>query len=228
MSERAFGISRGPIPRKEIIAEDPLGEFLVWWDDVRSTHADAFRAALNSATREEDLQRHLEAHPMLLVQSLTGGHGRWVIPRQRLGAEFVTDFLVGERSSMGHEWLAVELESPRARMFTKSGDPSARLTHALRQITDWRAWLKNNQNYAARPRPESGLGLTGISPSLPALVLIGRRAETDEGTSARRRQMCEDLNVEIHSFDWLLDVAENRARIVDSARQSRRARSRTR
>lgn len=74
---------------------------------------------------------------MLLAQIVGGGHGRWVIPRQRLGAEHVTDFLVGEKSSIGFEWLAVELESPKARMSRKSGDPTQTLNHAVRQITDW-------------------------------------------------------------------------------------------
>jgi hypothetical protein len=35
------------------------------------------------------MQSYLSAHPELLIQHLGGGHGRWVIPQKRLGAEYL-------------------------------------------------------------------------------------------------------------------------------------------
>ncbi|MFC1805789.1 Shedu anti-phage system protein SduA domain-containing protein [Planctomycetota bacterium] len=151
------------------------------------------------------MQRYFEDHPEFLVQVLGGGHGRWVIPQKRLGSEHVTDFLLGERHSFGYEWLAVELESPKRRMFNRSGDPSATLTHAIRQIHDWRGWLKRNQPYASRPREESGLGLPDIDCNVTGLVLIGRRDDVDPSTNELRRQMVTDLRIQIHSYDYVLD-----------------------
>jgi hypothetical protein len=135
--------------------------------------------------------------------------------KQRLGAEHVTDFLIAERHSFGFAWQAVELESPLRPMFNKNGDPSRHLNHALRQLTDWRAWLKANQSYAARPRSEGGLGLTDIDANVKGLVLIGRRANIPDCTAARRRQMVQDLNVDIHSYDYLLSALKGR---LDSLR----------
>ena len=81
-----------PVPtRREVIASDPLGAHFVWWDDLNRRHITRFKAALDSADREQDLKTFLERNPMLLVQHLGGGHGRWVIPHKRLGAEHVTD-----------------------------------------------------------------------------------------------------------------------------------------
>jgi hypothetical protein len=54
---------------------------------------------------------------------------------------------VGEKSSLGYEWI--ELESPILRMFNANGDPSKYLTHAIRQILDWRAWLKTKSELCA-------------------------------------------------------------------------------
>jgi hypothetical protein len=142
---------------------------------------------------------------MLLARLLGGGQGRWVIPKQKLGSQYVTDFVIGERSSIGFEWYAVELEGPRAKMYTKAGDPTGKLTHAIRQIQDWRAWLQRNQNYAARNRSENGLGLTDIVSDVPGLILMGRRNEIPANTEERRRQMGRDLNMKIHSYDWLLE-----------------------
>lgn len=205
----------------DLLADDPLAKFFVWWDDLSHLEVDAFEQRLAVATREQDLQELFEAHPILLVQHLGGGHGRWVLPRKRLGAEFVPDFVVGERSSEGYAWQLIELESPSARMFTKKGDPTAQLSHAIRQVKEWRAWLVNNQNYAARPRTDNGLGLTDISPNCPALILIGRRP-TPEGTNALRRQMTADDKIEIHTYDYLLEAAQGRVTWTTSQRLQRK------
>ena len=191
-------------PREQIIADDPLGEFLVFWKDIRSTDADALEAKLDSAKNEREMQSYLEEHPLLLIQHLGGGHGRWVIPQQKLGVQFVTDFVIAEKSSIGYEWVAVEIESPAAQVFTKKGDPSATLNHAIRQISDWRAWLKKNQNYAARSRGENGLGLTDIDSDIPGLIIIGREKTLDPNTRELRRQLGGNLNIKIHTYDWLV------------------------
>lgn len=191
--------------RDEWLAQLPLREYFV---DHGATDEgrEALRGVLENGG-EREVQRVLERHPRLLVQRLTCGLG-WVIPQERLGSQFVTDFLVAEELSPGFYWQAVELESPRVRMFTKAGDPSRYLVHAIRQIQDWRSWLESNQPYASRPRSENGLGLVEISPRLPGLILIGRRGETSSKTNSLRRQMMADLRIEIRSFDSLLDTPE--------------------
>lgn len=193
---------------EEALAEarrnDPLNEYFTYWDRIAAADVDQLTQALDAARREEDIQQFLQDNPKLLIQHLGGGHGRWVIPKQRLGAEHVTDFLIAEKHSFGHEWQAIELESPLKPMFNKSGDPSQYLAHAIRQIQDWRSWLIQNQNYASRLRSESGLGLTDISPSLQGVVFIGRRSKLNARTTALRRQMVSDLNIRIHTYDYLI------------------------
>lgn len=197
--------------REEMIAADPLGEFHVWWDDITIQDVAEFEAVLDAATSERPLQHFLAEHPIILAQRVVGGgHGRWVIPEKRLGSEHAVDFVVGEKSSIGFEWAAVELESPTHKLFTKKGDPTKELTHAIRQITDWRAWLAQNQNYASRPRTDQGLGLTDIRADVPGFIVIGRRAAVSDETKARRRQLGTQSNIRIHTYDWLLDVARRR------------------
>jgi len=199
-----------PISREQIIANDPLGEFLVFWKDICPPDVDSFEEKLNAAEDERDMQSYLEEHPLMLIQHLGGGHGRWVIPHQKLGVQFVTDFVIAEKSSIGFEWVAVELESPTVQLFTKKGDPSAALTHAIRQVSDWRAWLKKNQNYAARSRSESGLGLTDIDSDLPSLIIIGRESSLNPATKELRRQLGGDLKIKIHTYDWLVRMRRER------------------
>lgn len=186
--------------------EHPLREFHVPHHIVHEEVALAFERCVDTATEERPLQAFLETHPTILVQLLHGSP-RFVLSRQRLGAELISDFVLGVHDSDGYSWLAVELESPRLSLFTKSGDPRAQLSHGIRQIQDWRAWLQRNQNYASRPRTQSGLGLTDITAGVPGLVLMGRRALLDSGTNDRRRQMASDLKIQIHTYDHLVEAA---------------------
>lgn len=196
------------ITREYILESQPLKEFFVFENEIRTLAIEAFQNVLDDLkSQERHVQKCLADNPEILVQCLGGGHGRWVIPQKRLGAEFVPDFVIGEKHSGGFFWKAVEIESPRARPFTKKGDPSSPLTHAIRQILDWRSWLTRNQGYAARDRSEQGLGLTDIHGQLPGLVLLGRRENFPESSKELRRQMELANNISIHSFDWLVEVA---------------------
>ena len=144
-----------------------------------------------------------------MIQHLGGGHGRWVIPKLRLGAEHETDFVIGEKSSAGYEWIAVELESPHSSVFTKAGDFTAELNHAITQITDWRVWLRDNLSYAEKPRTSNGLGLLDVNPELPGLIIMGRRNE-DRDRPDKRRYLKSRMGIEVHSYDWLIDQARGR------------------
>jgi hypothetical protein len=206
---------------ERLLREDPLRDYFTWWDDVKQSDVDALQNALDSATREEDIQQFLQNNPQLLIQHLGGGHGRWVIPKKKLGTEHITDFVIGQRSSIGFEWQAVELESPLKPLFNKNGDPSQYLNHAIRQIQDWRSWLVVNQNYASRAIADNGLGMTDITGAAPGLILIGRRNESLAQNNARRRQMARDLNIEIRTYDYLVDSLQGRVNAVKQRELSR-------
>jgi hypothetical protein len=140
---------------------------------------------------------------------LRGGHRRWAIPQERLGEKHITDFVLGEFNSLGYHWYPVELESPLARLFTRAGDPTKALTHAIRQIQDWRSWLNQNLDYARRPRDEGGLELKKIRSDPKGIIFIGRRHMLTSDTQARREQMSHELQIDIHTFDHLFDTAQS-------------------
>lgn len=178
---------------------------MVDWLTDNKPDADRARRALSKAKCEGDMQKFLLNNPRCLVGHLGGGHGRWVLPQFRLGSEYVADFILGERHSFGHHWQLVELECPTKKMFNKNGAPSATLTQAIRQIQDWRSWLHNNQNYAAKPLKDDGLGLIDIVGDCSGLILIGRRHDLNDELNARRRQMMRDLNIQIRTYDFLCE-----------------------
>jgi hypothetical protein len=209
--------------REQRLARQPLRDYHVQWDDITHADVDRFEHTLDEVAPKAKkpelvVQAYLERHPLMLTAYLWG-HGRWVIPQKRLGSEYVTDFVIGESSSAGFQWVAVELESPCARMFNKKGDPSGALNHALRQLREWRVWLEHNQNYAARSREEQGLGLTDISPRSEGLILIGRERELDPATNAHRRTLMEEARADIHTYDWLVRAARRLAENMERFRQ---------
>lgn len=170
----------------------------------------AFDRALNRAAKEADMQLFLEANPQILMQQLAVGVGAWVIPKQRLGSEHETDFLIAYEASGGLVWHAVELERPQARLFIANGDASAALNHAIRQIEDWRDWLSHNRDYATRPRERAGLGLRDIDPRLSGLIVIGRGSDSDAQITRRRRALADAHRVVIETYDSLLSSARDR------------------
>src|SRR4051812_12551938 len=100
------------------IADSPHPEFFARWDCATFEEVDDYLEVLENAIDERALQAFFHLHRHFLVEHLGGGHGRWAIPQKRLGAEFVADFMIGAAHSLGVDWVAVELESPKAVLFT--------------------------------------------------------------------------------------------------------------
>ena len=150
----------------------------------------------------------LAENPQFLNQVLRGGHGRYQTSKKRLGSEFIQDFLIADVSSIGIEWHAVELESSRGKVHRKDGRPTADLHMRLSQILDWRIWLMRNLDYARRSVDQDGLGLIGIDHRIHGLVIMGRRSDFPERYNQFRRNMIDRERIEIHSYDWLVELAE--------------------
>lgn len=168
-----------------------------------------YKKVIEIAKDERPIQKFFEQHPSFLTMLISGGHGRWAIPQKKLGSEFIPDFVIGEKSSLGYEWYLVELESPKFLMFKNNGDQSAYLSHAIDQINKWRVWLEKNIDYATRKRENSGLGLLDINGTAAGFVFIGRRRFEDEKFKDFRRKIGESLNIRIHSYDYFLNFMSN-------------------
>ena len=124
-----------------------------------------------------------------------------VLSKIRLGSEFETDFvLCTDQRSLGFMYDFIEIEVPHVAPFTKHGDPSARLTHALQQVDNWRRWLEANRQEAKRLFP-SDLFIRKDSPSFNFVVVIGN-SENSEQWLDRRNELARKLGVSIRSFDF--------------------------
>ena len=187
-------------------------KYCAWADDssdaVGSSVQD-YCAVLDSAEDEKPLQAFLAAQPWMLAAE-DGSQCRWVIPQMSLSGKFFPDFLVGRLDSTGPNWTLVELQSPRARLFTKKDRPADQLREGIEQVQRWRRWLKNNRDMAVRSRAQDGLGLVSIGGDTYGLVIIGRASDRDEYKREHLSQLEWGNHIRIRSYDWLARQARGR------------------
>ena len=199
--------ARNNYQRTRVTSE--LEDSSVLWDRISVQDCESFLELLNGEPNEGQVHRFLEDNSQFLVQALGAGHGRYQLSKPRLGAELIPDFLIAEMSSIGIEWYLVELESPVCPVERRDGLATQELNHAIGQVRDWRAWLRNNLDYARRPKDQSGLGLVGIDSRESGLIIIGRRHAYSSRYNEFRREMIDRERIVIHSYDWLIDVARS-------------------
>lgn len=164
----------------------------------------ALEELLDSGEKNEAaFQTLLTSYPELLASTVMGGWKTYVIPKPRLGAEYVPDFLVLGINSIGPQWVAVEIEAARHGIVNRDGTISTPTRHALKQISDWREWLSVHVAYAQNEH-----GLYGLTSNAPGLIVIGRDVPS-ANRQAARAQSEEHAGIKIHSWDWLLRHAQN-------------------
>ena len=167
---------------------------------------DEFERVLGDAADERPLQTLFAASPVLLGPLVPPGGNYWCLDRPELGAEYIPDFLLASITSVGFQWVAIELENPNAKALTKVGLPARKLAEALGQARDWRMWLTDNVAYAREER-----GLKDIDGSCDAFVIIGRRSSLDPSQIKKYRALSAD-GVTVMSYDRLHDAIKNSTR----------------
>jgi hypothetical protein len=197
---------------QDALNDNGYQKYCAWADgssDAVGSSIQDYCAVLASAEDEKPLQAFLAAQPWMLAAE-DGSQCRWVIPQMSLSGKFFPDFLVGRLDSAGLNWTLVELQSPRARLFTKKDRPADQLREGIEQVQRWRRWLKNNRDMAVRSRAQDGLGLVSIGGDTYGLVTIGRASDRDEYNREHLSQLAWENHIRIRSYDWLARQARGR------------------
>lgn len=160
--------------------------------------ASQLQRVIDSAIDESPIRKWFEENPAALVSHLSATCG-WLFSRPKLGAEFVPDFMFCSWDSRGYRWSLVELENPNFASLTGEGSQTAVLTNAVRQILDWRIWLRANVQYA-----QHELGFRDLDDGFRAHIVIGRRKNMDERERLRYRELSRD-GLEVLTYDRLVE-----------------------
>lgn len=165
---------------------------------IRSLTAE-FEVLLDTATHEEEIQSYLTANPALIDLRAVR-----IIPKMRLGDDFVTDYVV---ELPGMEYVFVEIEAAHRTLYTGKNDPSAEMNHAVKQVEDWVEWAYDNRPYLASKLP----GLHEPH----GLVVMGRRRTLNEAAEKSLRRRNQMSAIKVRTFDDLIETARATASNIE-------------
>ncbi len=177
---------------------------------------------------EEKIHKHIWENVFLLDKNYQEA---FFINKMPLGNEHITDFVVfGRRhysNSLAIHVTLIEIERADKKLFTKAGDPSAFLTHAVRQVQDWKTWLfkQGNSEYFKKSLTkklyESTAGETKINGmytdhiaealtkyyvKFSFLIIAGRRQTMNISQRIRLDEMNDNLgHIQIITYDALME-----------------------
>lgn len=158
----------------------------------------------NSSLKEKDYHQFLQNYPSLFFSGLDS---YLVISRLKFGSDFETDFIVvNEGYSDGTKYELIEIESPHTKLFNSKGIPTEKFNSALQQIRDWKRWLIDNRNQFRSIFPTQNTKVIKDS-KLKFRIIIGSRENESQIDLEKRKQISDEYNIEIQSFERLTDFA---------------------
>lgn len=151
-----------------------------------------FEKLLEDTTKEEVIQQYLNEHTFIIKPYSEN------ISKQKLGEDWITDFVLVNMLDQGPKYTFVEIEKPSMPILTKGNEFTKEFKHAERQILDWDIWLQDNQDYLQRK-------LTKFeSPNY--LIIGGRSKNIDEvGKRYIRAWNRSQKNTIFWTYDDLLE-----------------------
>ncbi|MBD1847755.1 DUF4263 domain-containing protein [Cyanobacteria bacterium FACHB-63] len=162
-------------------------------------HSQQFISLLDSQPSKDTMHSFLAEHSKILQAAFP--RTRRILSKPRLG-NFALDFAAGffHATVRNWSWLLIDVERPNDALFTQRGTPSAKLTHAVQQISEWRNWIAEHTVDARTIMP-------CIESSSSGLIIMGRRRDITEEMAMKLKNFEKSLNnISIHTYDWLADI----------------------
>lgn len=171
------------------------------------TEIEHFRSLLDNRVSEEVIHQFLATHSYFFNGILRLHGASPLYSKIKLGSDYEVDFAWFDTGSYGAEWRLVEIEAPTHSMFTKNGDPSQPLNHAIQQVRDWKDWVRSYHSYARDLMPHLDYP--------QCYVFIGREHELTDKTRKKLKQLNDESRVvEIHTLDWFVRNASSVATLL--------------
>ena len=187
---------------------------------------------LNDETGERKAVQFLAKHPQLLRDHFisTRGHCQYVLTEVSLAGDYYMDAVVLNGYSGAWEGYFIEFEPVADKVFNKDGTPTARTKKALKQIADWREYMRNYPDQFRRKLAEYCQTKDLLRPPEPDVepctlsnhrlsdhgsimwenfwVISGRRDRLSKGVRALMARQKSESGVYMGSYDAFLDVAK--------------------
>ena len=110
------------------------------------------------------------------------------------GGGFRCDFCWLNDNSDGPEWVLVEVEKPKLKLFTARNDPSFELNHAIEQVRSWGRYFKTSPHEKRR--------IFGAVSKFRYVLVAGSKDDWEDKHAALwRADFNEENKIEIRSSD---------------------------
>jgi hypothetical protein len=181
---------------------------------------------------ERKVAQFLTKHPQLLYYYFVNprGHCEYVLTEVSLGGDYYMDAVVLNGHSGAWEGYFIEFEPVADKVFNKDGTPTARTKGALKQIADWREYIRLNPTQFRRklaklcqtkdllgePEPNAE-PCTYSNHRLKDpesfmwdhyWIITGRRTQLSSGVRALMARQLTESHVFMGSYDGFLDLAK--------------------
>lgn len=176
--------------------------------------AKKFRDLIYSAKNEQEIQKYIKEEKKwfipggIFLDYNFGHHDAYLFPEQKLGTEYITDYMLIGKNSDGYNIVLIEFEKANTKYLLdgKNSMESESVRKGLGQIKAWKQWIEKDRGYFLR---SIGLTQKGIDIPLPRIfyyLVVSRRDYMDQRALDNRSQtMYEGRSLKIVTFDRLVD-----------------------
>lgn len=181
-----------------------------------------FDSVLSAAKNENDVQRYIKSNkkwfiPGSIFLDYNFGHREtYLFPEQKLGNEYVVDYMLIGKEAGGYSLILVEFETPNTDYLISTANmESESVRKGLTQLQDWKRWMDINREYFMR-----NIGLSQFGIDIPTykifyyLVVSRRRYMNKLAIEVRGLSMYERNNTKIVTFDRLSENVRKLGNIV--------------
>ena len=171
---------------------------------------------LDKELEEKEYQDFLEKYTQFIPRHFVQNHGvhmSLVLRKLKLSNDMITDFVILSKSSIGWNYILVEIEKPSSRYF-KSGstDVHSHFMGGVKQIKSWQAWFGKPGNKAHFEAQLSFIKkpISNAPVEIKYVLVTGRRNEYENSEDKIHTiRSFESNNFKIMSFDSLAENIRN-------------------
>lgn len=162
------------------------------WDITAVSDAIANAIRDNS---EVDFLKILKDNSFLFYELFSRKYSALPIFREvSFGGKFKCDFLWLNDNSTSPEWVLVEIEKPKMRLFNQDGTPASELNKAIEQVTSWERYFE--QHPAEKQRIFGAVG------SFKFILVAGSMEDWSKDDAVQwRNHHNKTSKIEIRTFD---------------------------
>lgn len=163
-----------------------------------TTTAREFKEKINNSETEEEMQKFIEDHPIVLA-CFSPEFLKFKAPAT---AKFKTDFALLNQKG---ELILIEIEKVNTPLFTKTGTQHSKLTHAIGQVEDWLKEARRNKLGLI-----DDLGLEGVKldmvTTIKGVVIAGRTLKEYE---SHIEKLHTRPDIDFYTYDDLFKFLRN-------------------